>query len=43
MAERKKRGDRGQGGTRYLKDKKLWEGRLVTGVNPGTGKDIRMA
>lgn len=40
MAERKKRRARGEGTIRQRKDG-TWEARFVTGVDPGTGKDIR--
>lgn len=41
MAETKKRRAKGEGTIRYVDDKKLWEGRLTVGVDPGTGKSIR--
>ena len=42
MAEKvKKRRAKGEGNVRYVDDKKLWEGRLTVGVDPGTGKSIR--
>lgn len=41
MAETKKRRAKGEGNVRYVDDKKLWEGRLTVGVDPGTGKSIR--
>lgn len=40
MAEKKKRRARGEGSIRQRKDG-TWEARFVTGVDPGTGKDIR--
>lgn len=42
MAEgKKKRRARGEGNIIYREKKKLWEARFVTGIDPGTGKEIR--